>query len=72
MSEREIRALQNKFKLWKIMHNKESYCDHCILKKTKFVKGIDGERTCSGGRLERKLTLLGFCHLFLMEENYVK
>jgi len=74
MSEQEVKFLQNKFKLWKILHSGEKthYCVHCKYNPTKFTSVGDGELTCSGQRKMRELVRMGFCHVFLLEGNYVK
>jgi hypothetical protein len=65
MSNKDIQALKNKYKLWKILHSREKthYCIHCK---------NDMKGHCWEFRDERALTQLGFCHIFLLEGNYVK
>jgi len=74
MSGQELTALRNKFKVWKILHSGEKthYCDHCKYINTKFSLNEYGQGTCSSFINDRRLALLGFCHIFLMEGNYVK
>ena len=73
MSEQEVKFLQNKFKLWKILHSGEKthYCAHCKYNASKFTSVFE-EGTCASMHKDRELVTLGFCHIFLMEGNYVK
>lgn len=73
-SERDVQMMKNKYRLWTILHSGEKthYCVHCKYNFTKLKRDESGPESCSGQRKIRELVRMGFCHVFLMEGNYVK